>query len=891
MTIYGSSGKDILYGGSGNDLINGLAGNDKLYGGSGNDKLYGGAGKDYLSGGAGKDYLSGGTGKDTLRGGDGNDTLYGGSSNDTLYGDSGNDTLYGDSGNDKLYGGSGNDKLYGGEGNDYLSGGTGKDTLRGGDSNDTLYGGSSNDKLYGDSGKDKLYGDSGNDTLYGDSGNDKLYGGSGKDKLYGGEGNDYLSGGLGNDRLVGGKGNDTLAGGDGTDVFVVSKGDGYDVIKDATSGDVLKLGTGITAANLAVTFVGNNLVLNIGSSQSVTFRDWSITQNHLTVATLSDGSIFNLVAGEVITGTSGADHLTGTSSNDTIRGFAGNDLLEGNGGDDVLYGGEGDDSLHGADQSSYSPSGNDLMYGGDGADVIYGDDGNDTLYGDAGNDTVRGCAGNDTVDGGDGDDWLSGGYDGDSQDGNDVVYGGAGNDTVYGGEANDDLHGGSGNDVLNGGAGNDTLDGDSGNDVLSGGDGSDLFRIYWGEGNDVITDATSADTLWLSSSVAASDLTAQLDGDDYVLRLGSSQTVTLQDWDIMSDHLTVATLSSGGTVNLEDLLHIIPPNPHFAHSEFQMSGTVYGYLNGLNNVVFSDFEMVEESYGSGYQLQDADIIDSYQGGVGMCWAGTAANILTWTGWGEEVLNLPASDPEQSIYEYFFNHSVVRDGYSANLGIEWFFDGSYDPDYSWVPDTSGGNLLGFSADPYLYHEDIYSCGPATMQRIANSLREGDGVGIGFDTGLGGHDITCWGYAYDTAYNPSDPNYYVGLFISDSAQWGNGSSNISGMYDYYNSVEYIELEWVESEGSYYMDFWSWYGCDPSFDAGEFWDWYSLDRFTGSSYFAAKTMETISCCENIVPDKIAGDAVQITANDTTPSDMLTDDDTSIQDTGLVIATDCYA
>ena len=66
----------------------------------------------------GDDEVRFGGGDDTAHGDAGDDTLYGGAGRDTLYGDAGADTLYGDGGNDLLDGGAGDDLLAGGSGDD-----------------------------------------------------------------------------------------------------------------------------------------------------------------------------------------------------------------------------------------------------------------------------------------------------------------------------------------------------------------------------------------------------------------------------------------------------------------------------------------------------------------------------------------------------------------------------------------------------------------------------------------------------------------------------------------------------------------------------------------------------------------------------------------------------
>lgn len=87
-----------------------------------------------------------------------------------------------------------------------------------------------------------------------------------------------------------------------------------------------------------------------------------------------------------------------------------------------------------------------------------------------------------------------------------------GDDTLSGGAGSDLLEGGPGADTLNGGAGDDTLNGGPGNDNLTGGAGNDIFVFSPDDGNgeDVITDFTTADDMLNLSAFGIEDI-ADLD--------------------------------------------------------------------------------------------------------------------------------------------------------------------------------------------------------------------------------------------------------------------------------------------------------------------------------------------------------------------------------------------
>ncbi|MBR5346619.1 MAG: hypothetical protein IK129_03140, partial [Deltaproteobacteria bacterium] len=123
---------------------------------------------------------------------------------------------------------------------------------------------------------------------------------------------------------------------------------------------------------------------------------------------------------------------------------------------------------------------------------------------------------------------------------------------------NQALYGYGGDDWLYGGTGNDTLSGGAGNDSLKGGTGNDTFFIDKGDGHDVITDATSGDTLQLNG-ISKGDLARRIDGNNLVIIIGdpvaNEQSVTLQGWKNTEEdqRLEVLTLDNNDTVNLSAL--------------------------------------------------------------------------------------------------------------------------------------------------------------------------------------------------------------------------------------------------------------------------------------------------------------------------------------------------
>jgi Ca2+-binding RTX toxin-like protein len=336
-----------------------------LIGTRGNDTLVGGSGDDYLRGGRGQDVLLGNDGDDTLRmsrdnwwtggatrthngspgiAGSGERVSISGlrQSNDIFDGGAGYDTLQGSGSADaillddirspaaqsgprirnieRIDAGSGDDVVdltsqrysYG---NVTVDGGDGNDVIWSSSGDDVLLGGGGNDRINGGSGRDYLFGGSGRDTLVGGRGLDIMQGGSGNDTLTdswrglmdGGSGDDVINDGWGRALILGGTGNDTIKLGGGADVIAFNRGDGRDLIQSGRGGDAtLSLGGGIRVSDLWLSRRGNDLVLEIGRNDRITFDDWYNGRNHQPISKL-----------QLITDGNGATSIT----NDQVETF------------------------------------------------------------------------------------------------------------------------------------------------------------------------------------------------------------------------------------------------------------------------------------------------------------------------------------------------------------------------------------------------------------------------------------------------------------------------------------------------------------------------------------------------------------------------------------------
>lgn len=98
------------------------------------------------------------------------------------------------------------------------------------------------------------------------------------DLLNGGAGNDTLIGGYSAELYLGGLGNDTLTTGAGNNVILFNKGDGQDTFAaGGTGSDTLSLGGDFAYSDLSFSKNSNDLVLKMGTSDQITFKDWYAT--------------------------------------------------------------------------------------------------------------------------------------------------------------------------------------------------------------------------------------------------------------------------------------------------------------------------------------------------------------------------------------------------------------------------------------------------------------------------------------------------------------------------------------------------------------------------------------------------------------------------------------
>jgi len=332
--IVANGNNDTLVAGSGNDtLVSGIVGTDSLVGGAGNDTFIVNNIGDVISEaansgnntedasvsvtlannvqnltgiGTGNLYLTGNSlAHNVITANNGNDTLFSGSGIDTLIGGTGNDTFVVTNAATVIQeapnSGSNLEKTsvsvtLAANVQNLTGFASGNLTLIGNNLNNTITANSGNDLLVAGSGADTLVGSTGADVLEGGSGNDVMNDSSGANAMIAGSGNDSLNAGSGAAFLAGGTGNDAITLGSGQAVVAFNSGNGPAAItagSGSNTSDVLSLGGGIAYANLSFSKSGNNLILNTGGNNAITFNNWyggSANQNFVTLQVIEQAA-------------------------------------------------------------------------------------------------------------------------------------------------------------------------------------------------------------------------------------------------------------------------------------------------------------------------------------------------------------------------------------------------------------------------------------------------------------------------------------------------------------------------------------------------------------------------------------------------------------------------
>ncbi len=217
-------------------------------------------------------------------------------------------------------------------------------------------------------------------------------------------------------------------------------------------------------------------------------------------------------------------------------------------------------------------------------------------------------------------------------------------------------------------------------------------------------------------------------------------------------------------------------------AEFDLPDTTKTvFLAGLTADKVEEIQgKIIENYAGGrdFSLTDLSFIDAektngYAADRNLCWAASASNILTYTGWAAQTD--PAFTSSDDVFASFVD-AFSDSGGSAYYGIGWFINGVntfslYNSTVASAKSGTGGYLKDYAYEQVCGTVDFSGSAVSGLRDILAYLKEGYGIALSLHvyhlgSYSGGHAITCWGYIADTAYEDSDPAYYTGLFVTDS-----------------------------------------------------------------------------------------------------------------------------
>ena len=210
-------------------------------------------------------------------------------------------------------------------------------------------------------------------------------------------------------------------------------------------------------------------------------------------------------------------------------------------------------------------------------------------------------------------------------------------------------------------------------------------------------------------------------------------------------------------------------------ADFMLPETNYRvYLTGLTQDNVEEIrQAIVDAYteGEDFDLKNLGFIDAEKtwkndGDENLCWAASASNILTYTGWAAQAGFVSTDD----VFEAFIR-AFNDDGGNVEYATGWFINGVAAPGGAQPAAGTGRYLPHYNYSDIAYTYDVYQEGADGMKTAYDKLRNGYGVSLSTDiygTGgyEGGHAVTCWGFVTDIRYPKTSKQFYKNVFITDS-----------------------------------------------------------------------------------------------------------------------------
>ena len=258
------------------------------------------------------------------------------------------------------------------------------------------------------------------------------------------------------------------------------------------------------------------------------------------------------------------------------------------------------------------------------------------------------------------------------------------------------------------------------------------------------------------------------------------------------------------------------------------SGYIAG-ISGLQSDSFDNAGNTENSYMFFYHTKDAlsdKVIDaektiSSSADTTLCWAATASNLLTRTGWLTSMTK--TEDHVLNTYRSSFITGSTNGGNPYD-GIVWYLTGNYPLNGidGWDQLKPDFNSSLIYSPPVLNYSNYLSSQNASrysydyLINAVNELRDGNAVGLVLEQYVidsssnsrrkNGHVITLQGFTYQATDNPNDIKV-TGIIIADSddnMNFDGGNNSIGSSYAP-NRLDIIPISYMF--GNVYLHPWYW------------------------------------------------------------------------------------
>lgn len=213
-----------------------------------------------------------------------------------------------------------------------------------------------------------------------------------------------------------------------------------------------------------------------------------------------------------------------------------------------------------------------------------------------------------------------------------------------------------------------------------------------------------------------------------------------------------------------------------------------------------------------------DTTKTWKGDTNLCWAATAANMLSWwQHWDASTPDNGTTPPQGALNIY----NQLKSDYGFDLadggsiiGVDWWFNGGASAK-TWsaqylqngvkVFANGGGGYytglnmsLGENGKDYFYASNYLPYSNANTN-LLNSMTSRRAIGLAISTGGNvGHSITMWGLEYDT-----DSNAVTKLYVTDSDDRGTGLFALDCFEKEGKMYLSSEYHATYKSGSYYLD----------------------------------------------------------------------------------------